>query len=324
MDKTIILLFQKFVDNQCTPQELEQVRDLIAGGVYEKEWDAVLNAEAEKEIADHAPVPNFDASGVLNRINNTITPTRKLRRTMCAVSAAAAVLLMVGLGYLFLKPHPEPAVPALQQLTLNTNGGEQKKITLTDGTEVILNGKSKLRYTDGFAANKREVYLDGEAFFNVTHDATRPFFVHTSKLRVQVLGTSFNVRAYGTDKRSAVSVASGKVGVIGVASHKVFMLLPGQRVACNHKGAFKRDSVAVDDILGWQKGVLSFKQETMQDIAPVLERYYNVNIKISNHRVSEKQITANFNRKTLPQVLAILSQTAGFKYSMSNTEIHIH
>ncbi|MDR6944233.1 ferric-dicitrate binding protein FerR (iron transport regulator) [Mucilaginibacter pocheonensis] len=320
MDQEIILLLRKYAANNCSAHELEQVRQIIASGKYYAEWEAVLLEESLTEDTGPSDASDFKQAEVLNRINRSIKPVKRLIFPRWSLGAAAAILIMLSAGYLFFS-NRNPVLNNRTLLSVSSSDGQQKKITLADGTEVTLNSLSTIHYKDIFNGGKREVYLEGEAFFNVVHDAQHPFIVHTQKLNVHVLGTSFNVSAYIHDKKTTVSVATGKVGVNVSNSAYANMLLPGDRLSYN--GNIQTSHINPDDILGWQKGILIFHQESIRDIAPVLERYYGVHIYFGKNNDPGKQITAAFKQKTLQQVMMILSQTAGFTYKLTNNEIHI-
>ncbi|MCQ6957317.1 FecR family protein [Mucilaginibacter aquariorum] len=323
MDQEIILLLKKYVANSCHRQELEQARQVLASGNYEEEWKAVLEQEAIDDMADDSAVTDFDAERVFSRVQSTIKPVRKINISRWSLGIAASLLLVLSAGYLFWKSTLAPVNDG-PLLSLVTTAGQQKKITLSDGTDVTLNCGSTLQYTAAFTGAKREVYLNGEAFFNVKHDTKRPFLVHTGRLHVQVLGTSFNVNAYRTDKQAAVSVASGKVGVNNTKVPRTYMLLPGDRLSYNNDNTVIKSKMKIEDMLAWQKRTLVFQLETIREIAPKLERYYGVRIFIKPKSVPFKQVTASFTRRTLPQVLNILSQTAGFSYTINKNEVHIN
>ncbi|WP_184550453.1 FecR family protein [Mucilaginibacter sp. FT3.2] len=325
MDQEIIRLLKKYISNNSSPQELEEVRQIIESGNFEQEWELVLKEEAVLDMADDSVIeePAFDSEKVLDKIRSTTMPVRKLAIQPWLIGIAAILLLTLSIGFLFFKNRAIPATN-VAVLKLVSPAGQQKKITLADGTQIILNCGSTLTYAAKFNNTKREVYLDGEAFFNVKHDASRPFLVHTGRLNVQVLGTSFNVRAYRADAKALVSVASGKVGVNGSKPSGTYMLLPGDRLSYNRDNEFKQDKIKLEDILAWQKGILVFHLETIQEIAPVLARYYGIAITLNPHLYANKEVTASFTQKTLPQVLEILSQTAGFKYVINKNEVYIN
>jgi len=322
MDQEIILLLRKYVNDNCNAKELERVRQIIASGNNDAEWEAVLLEETLTEDTETSDTPNFRQSEVLNRINRSIKPVKRLAFPRWSLGAAAAILIMLSAGYLFFS-NRNPVSNNQPLLSVSSLAGQQKKITLADGTEVTLNSLSTLHYKDIFNGTKREVYLEGEAFFNVVHDARHPFIVHTQRLNVQVLGTSFNVSAYTSDQKATVSVATGKVGVSVSKSSHANMLLPGDKLSYNADNKIQTEHINPDDVLAWQKGILIFHQESIRDIAPVLERYYSVHIYFGKNNNPGKQVTAAFKQKTLRQVMEILAQTGGFTYKLINNEIYI-
>lgn len=322
MDQEIILLLRKYVSNTCTTQELDVVKHLLKSGQHDHEWQAVLQEAAEVDMADDSEVINFDSFGVFDKINSSIQPVRPISYPWW-IGIAASLLIMCSVVYLIWKPKLHQS-RAMTQLSIITDAGQQKKIVLSDGSEVMLNCGSSLRYTSGFIGKNREVYLNGEAFFKVVHDPAHPFIVHTNRVKVQVLGTSFNVRAYATDANSAISVATGKVGVSGHKTKAAYLLLPGDQLSLNRSNEFEKRHASIEDMMAWQKGILIFRLETIEEIAPVLERFYNINIHIKASRQPDKQVSTSFARKALPQVLEVLSQTAGFNYTIKGKEIYIN
>lgn len=325
MDQEVIQLLKKYIANNCSAAELEKVDQIIRSGTFGEEWAHVMEEEAALDMADdHSSAPeHFDAEKVFHKINIAIKPARKFRIHPWLTGIAAALVLTLSITFLFLHTGDTDYSKATV-LKLVSPAGKQEKITLSDGTQVTLNCGSTLTYTSRFGEKKREVYLEGEAFFNVKHDDHKPFLVHSDRLHVQVLGTSFNVRAYRSDKKTTVSVASGKVGVNNHKKSATYMLLPGDLLSYNQDNEFKKDKIKAEDILAWQKGILLFRLETIREIAPVLERFYGVSINIQPASASKKQITASFTQKTLPQVLEILSQTAGFTYVIHKNQVSIN
>lgn len=325
MDQEVVQLLRKYISNNCNAIELEKVSQIMLSGSFEQEWQYVLEEEAALDMAVDSPVNDsaFQSEKVLNKINSTINPAPKFKIQPWFIGIAAALLLTLSIGYLFLN-NRSSTINNTVLLRLTSPAGKQKKVTLDDGTQVILNCGSTLTYAAHFEGNKREVYLNGEAFFDVKHDDQKPFLVHTGRLNVQVLGTSFNVRSYHTDARAIVSVASGKVGVNSSKAAPTYMLLPGDQLSYNRKNEVKSARVSSEEILAWQKGILIFHLETIREIVPVLERYYGVNITVHRNYSPYKQVTASFTRKTLPEVLEILSQTSGFKYTIDKNQVFIN
>lgn len=320
-------LLSKYINNKCTAEELLQVKAILQSGLYQQEWLAVMeDEEAANNLVEGIDLSGhvFDTAKVFKKITESTEPVVKRYPYKWAIGIAASLLISLTAGYLarYTSFAPKQRNYIAKQVT---HAGEQKIVTLTDGSTIILNNRSELRYSSHFASNKREVYLKGEAFFNVKHDTKRPFIVHTTNLKVQVLGTSFNVKSYQNDNHTSVGVVTGKVGVNGSKTKKTYMLLPGNLLSCNNNaGTFKQLSVSTDEILGWQKGLLVFHQEALEEILPELERWYNVSVKVNRKQLLNKRITASFSRKPLNEVMEILSKTAGFTYVINKNQVQIN
>jgi transmembrane sensor len=158
--------------------------------------------------------------------------------------------------------------------------GKRSEITLADGTKVWLNAGSQLSYPLKFTGNTREVYLAGEAFFEVESDAVKPFHVITGDMTIHVTGTRFNVTSYANDQTTQAVLLSGK---IDAARNKRFsrslQLEPGERIVYNKQDErFEKESVDVELYASWVNGYLIFENEPVESIFKKLERYYNKNI----------------------------------------------
>ncbi len=326
MDIQIKDLLTKYISDQCTAEELSQVTAILKSGLYEQEWLAVMEEEAAKDLSANYEIPHFDfnSNRVLERINESTQPRVKSYAYKWAIGIAAALLISVAAGYLahWLNYTPKQEHFMASQAT---QAGERKVITLTDGSKVTLNNRSELRYASDFDGNKREVWLKGEAFFDIKRDTKRPFIVHTEQLNVRVLGTSFNVRSYQNDKQTSVGVVTGKVGVNKANADKTYMLLPGNLLSYHKTSdAFNQQTLSTDEILGWQNGLLVFHQEAIEEIVPELERWYNVSVQVNRKHLLKKRITASFSRKSLPAVMEILSKTGGFTYVIDQDKVQIN
>jgi transmembrane sensor len=154
------------------------------------------------------------------------------KKWMVAASLFAVASLSV-LGF-YNRLQILDVVSPIAQKQFSTVNGQVASLTLADGTRVWLNGGSKLSYPEAFRGDKREITLTGEAFLEVTHDAKKSFIVHTGNIRTQVLGTSFNVKAYPEDSFVKVDVVTGKVGVVAALAPTVF-LTPAEEVTVDKK-----------------------------------------------------------------------------------------
>jgi hypothetical protein len=167
------------------------------------------------------------------------------------------------------------------------------KLMLADGTEVWLNATTKLRFPFKFTGDKREVYLEGEAFFNVAKNAAQPFIVHTEKTDIQVLGTTFNVSAY---KNSITSTALVTGAVTSKTGSTAVTLKPGQAAVLNNNNKFDIQDFDSDEVLAWMKGIYIFQNTSLQDIGKVIERWYGVKVIIDNPAIAAKKFTGGLER----------------------------
>jgi len=169
---------------------------------------------------------------------------------------------------------------------------------LPDSTQVWLNAASTLEYPNRFAPGKREVYLTGEAWFDVKHAKKQPFLIHTGKVTTLVLGTAFNIKAYPGRENIIVSVSRGKVRV-NYEEKEVATLTPGQQVkVSNSNNTAVQKSIAVTETAPWQQGNLVYDDETINDIIADLERIYDVTIRLQNSTLGKERVTTSFRRET--------------------------
>jgi transmembrane sensor len=191
--------------------------------------------------------------------------------------------------------------------------GKMVNITLADGTKVWLNGGSKLTYPEKFRGDKREITLVGEAFLDVAHDVQKTFIVHTGAIRTQVLGTSFNIKAYPEDHVVKVDVLSGKVGVIGASNNarrsQTIFLTPAEEVVFNvdNNLAVKKEMVDVNALTAWRNGELVFKNMPLPEVLNTIEHRFNVKINADLNLV-RCSISANFANVSLVNIMKIMSK----------------
>lgn len=212
-----------------------------------------------------------------------------------AIAAGLAVAVLPGVL-------SEPAVQ-----TYATGKGEKRKITLADGSTVDLNAESRL--TVSFTRGERRVALgEGQAIFDVTHDAQRPFTVAASDRIVRVVGTQFDVR--NRQGYLTVTVAQGKVQVRPAAtsaSRHAFMLKPGQRLAVDRAGVEKLNNVDPQEAMGWRAGRLVYRGEPLANVVAELNRQFVEPIEISDPELAKMPITGVIVLDEQPAVMARLS-----------------
>lgn len=265
--------------------------------------------------------------------NEEHTFIRKNFKNILRWSSAAIFLLLLGMGtYLMIEPsdHPKPiilvqALPNLQKVILNnycendttelsTKNGRKKtctknryyvihtprgkdfKVTLSDGTEILLNSESSLRYPTCFSGKERIVELKGEAYFKVAKNKNMPFVVKTDILQTRVLGTEFNVRAYPYSK-SHVTLIEGSIAVKATNHENTVILNPGEDVyLADETQTFKIQSVDIRNYTAWTNGFLFFENAYLEDIMRELGRWYNVNVEFIDPKAMKYQFNFWVNR----------------------------
>lgn len=199
--------------------------------------------------------------------------------------------------------------------TIYNPPGHIKTVILPDGSKAFLNAATTIRFQHQFSSKTRKVILTGEAYFEVVHDPEKPFIVFTRNISTQVLGTSFDVKAYSNDSSIKIGVVSGKVGVM--LNQSSLMLTPNQTATYDPK-AGKLLKSQLDDASSlkmWTSGQLVFRNETIDDISRILSRRYNVSIIVQNEQVRREILNARFaQNESLENVLNVLCSYVGARY----------
>lgn len=202
--------------------------------------------------------------------------------------------------------------------TLHIPYGKRFSVQLADGSSVVLNAGSTLRYPVNFKdKGQREVYLTGEAFFKVAKDSKRPFFVRAEDLNVGVLGTEFNVSAYPEDATSKVVLVEGSVKL--VADQKSTIMQPGELAN------FEKDNkdleihqVNTSLYTAWMQGGLVFRNMSFEDILKKMERHYDVKIINKNKELATEKFNASFDEQPLLKILEYFKKTYGLSYTQQD------
>jgi ferric-dicitrate binding protein FerR (iron transport regulator) len=243
----------------------------------------------------------------------------RLRGARPAQLAALVLLLVSALGGAYFYGRPVPAVAYRMQ---RTPAGQPQRLRLPDGSVVTLAPQSKLRYPAQFTEAAREVYLEGEAFFEVTKNPHRPFRVHSGAWVTQVLGTKFNVSAVPGAGQLAVSLVEGKVEVQD--KQDKYLLAPGQQLRADvATGRIYRQAFDRQRVLAWRSNQLVFKNEKLADVANQLERRYGVKLVFADPATAEVRLWATFDNEPLPRVLDALRLAGGLHYHREGQVIYL-
>ena len=201
-------------------------------------------------------------------------------------------------------------------------GGEYRLI-LADGTKVWLNSESELKYPVAFQSNERRVYLRGEAYFEVAKNARCPFIVETEETAVQVLGTSFNVRAYTDEGRVYTTLVEGSVR-LSCGRGKLMLLPDEQGIVCAATGEISKQKVNTLLYTAWKDGRFVFENQTLEDIMRTLVRWYDVNVLYTSERVKEAMFNGNLKRyDDFNRIVEMLEMTGVAHFKINGNTIVI-
>lgn len=246
--------------------------------------------------------------------------TKRLRLFRLTGAVAASVLLCLASWFIY-----DYRKPATMQTV--SAGATISVITLPDQTKVTLNRYSSLTYPDCFKEGRREVQLQGEAYFEVEKDVRHPFVVKADPVEVEVLGTHFNVEAYPGDAEVKTTLLEGSVAVRAPAENSRIMLSPGESAVYNRAGKTLQEEKTGenDTATGWRDGHFHFDYLPLQEIARELSNAFHVKIRITDEDIKDFHIRAHFTEgESLEQMLDLLQSAGNFSYARVNDTILIH
>nr|WP_068888140.1 FecR domain-containing protein [Pedobacter panaciterrae] len=284
-------------------------------------------------------------------LKNSIEPQSEVniipvRKNYMWLKIAAAILVIVGIGVIYKNNLKEPLPNASLITHFSTKGGEKKKITLPDGSMVLLNARSVLTVDKNFNDKNREVNLVGEAFFDVTHNKNRPFKVHTEDFDINVLGTSFNVKIYPGEATSETVLIKGLIVMEGKGTKgSSITLRPSQKVTFykkveelpsnikSQKPSAVHPQIAINQYtkvndstiveMAWTQNRLEILDQTFAEVKGDLERWFNVEIIFKDHEVEKYHFTATFRHENIEQALKAFQDAEHFKYEIKGNQVTI-
>ena len=203
-------------------------------------------------------------------------------------------------------------------------GGEYR-IELEDGTKIWMNSESRLRYPVAFFNDTREVYLEGEAYFEVQRDVNRPFIVHSGEQKETVLGTSFGISCYASEVNDYTTLVSGKVKVDFKRGKQSFVLEPGMQVAYDKKSGIATErKVDVAEFVAWKNGKYVFKQKCLEDILSTLSRWYDFEVFYQNEDVKEILFSGELRRfDDFNYLLRLIERTSDVKFIIDKKVVRV-
>jgi transmembrane sensor len=331
-------LFQKYADRTCTQAEHAELMILINDENKAGEIDLLMNDEWE----NHINGPEIDKNRLDQLFNHVLSAgeygedTDQLIKLNTGRSwiiwAAASLVLCVSSFWFYSLDHDiSTGLKQAQVSETKTNpvvnlvaANEHRKIKLPDGSVVILNNTSTLEFPAKFSGNTREVILKGEGYFDIKHNAEKPFIVHTGKISTTVLGTAFNIKAYDKENDVVVTVTRGKV-MVKNEDKTLGVIIPDQQIVFN-KTEMKSSLIPViaSKMVEWQEKDLYFDDVTMDEAAAQLAKRFNVKIKFASEESKDCRFTATFLKgESLDEILQIITSFNHITYQKKAGEIII-
>lgn len=385
-------LLQKFVLNQCTPEETNEVIAYYKKNQLTDDFPTVEDVQnlldempkMDKQTADDIFMNILSASKEEEKDETVIEMPARKPNYRKYISIAASVVVLLGIGFfykqnLITKPAEKEfdfkSTDIVLQLengdiqviseknssivkdakgnivgnqtgdklvyenssnpeklvynTIKIPYGKKFRLQLSDGTFVHLNSGTTLRYPIKFIAGEnRQVFLDGEAFFDVAKDKKHPFIVNADNLNVRVLGTHFNVSNYPEDALTDVVLVEGSVGMYESKEQfdasKNIILKPGFKGSFNKENAkISTKAVLTDIYTSWINGGLTFRNMTFKNIITKLERRYNVTIVNKNEKLANEKFNASFKEESIENVMSYFNDIHGINYTIKDNQILI-
>jgi len=303
MDRNIIeALLDRYLKGETSREENELVESwLEENNNPHSQWQHFNQNRKDQWLAD--VFGQVQDSIKANELKIVAMPQRKhLWRRIAAVAAVLAICFTLYLEWPALQNRLHPARLTALAVPLN----QQKQITLADGSKVWINASSQLKYPQQFNGKTREVYLSGEAYFDIQHDASKPFIIHTGKIITTVLGTAFDIKEDKISHTIKVTVTRGKVRVAN-GNKQLGILTPNQQISFNLLDS-KATQTEVDakQAIAWQNE-LHFEDITFAEAASQLQQRFNVKINFSNDKVKNCRFTGTaLKGEKLDKILKVI------------------
>ena len=333
-DEQFILLATKYLSKEASLEEIELFNSMRKDRKYSALFTRI--AEQWNKMEDTESVYGYDVEKGLKRLaakirnyNPAFQWEQKAKQQhyyfhqplFFRIAAACAVLILFIAGAFFISHVLNRRPDEIIWNEKKTVMGEKVILTLLDGTKITLNADSKLRYPVCFGEESREVSLQGEAYFEVTHNADKPFIVHTGNISTTDLGTKFDVKAFPNDTNITISLDDGKVKVStdGLNTKgKEIILAPTQQLVYNK--ADEKSSINPFDIqetIGWKDNILVFDNVSLSNMLVPLERYFGVKFEIADPSLADRPIKANFRNESFWTVVKVIEKATGLAYKTS-------
>ncbi|MBX2842588.1 MAG: FecR domain-containing protein [Flammeovirgaceae bacterium] len=330
-------LIEDYLSNKIRKADLDIFLNGFSQKIVKEEYDKVLNAYFNELVISEKRKPNdgldnLKISKEAQRITKpSVKPENRFLNHWKAAYRIAASLILIGgivsLFWVYLNNYSgkeeKSEIISLEERIVPP--GKKGSFTLSDGSFIHMNADSRLSFPFRFEGKNREVSMAGEAYFDIERDESRPFIINTEKVKIKVLGTSFNVKAYKGENEVSVSVESGRVLVSEISENpQQYELTVNQKLIYNLVS--KSFQVVNEDLLAdldWRKGILKFNQTSFREIEKTLERWYGIDLIVEDPAIYQKKIRGVHHNESLKAVLESLEFAFGIKYEIVDKTVKL-
>jgi len=295
-------ILDRYLKGEASTGEIEQVEIwLNNNGNPNSEWQQMDKASRDRWL--EGLFNNIQSSAGINGSKVVTMPRRVLWRRIVAVAAVVAIFFTIYLEWPALQNKLHP----IQLTALKVPANQKTQIVLADGSKIWINSLSEIKYHKVFNGKTREVYLSGEAYFDIRHDAARPFIIHTGKVLTTVLGTAFNIRQDSLMHTVVVTVARGKVSVAN-GDQPLGTITPNQQISFNEiNQQHTQKDVDAEQVIAWRESDIHFNDITFADAAVQLQQRFKVKISFTNDKVKNCRFTGTaLKAERLADVLKVI------------------
>jgi hypothetical protein len=330
-------LLEKYLNGLTGSEENKIVESLIGDIEYESQLKKFF--EREWEHTDNDSADNKEKlDRILDHVHHIIRKSEYQKRSRFIYKAAnfyakAAAILLIPLiitgiiGYSKIRKNISSTSEVSREVIINEVStstiiapfGSRVSFTLPDSTRGMLNSGSKLTYSMPFSSN-RKVGLEGEAWFDVKHDAANPFEIRAGNSNLKVLGTSFNISAYPAENYIEVVLSRGKVEFSDDANSSKVTMFPSERLIY-HDGTISKSVTDPAKFNSWTEGKLVFRGDRMAEVGRRIERWYNVKFELADRELEKYSFRGTFVDDSLEDVLNLLSMTSPISYKITPRRI---
>jgi len=314
------------VSGTASAKETEDVISMLAAGerngilrnYIENDWNEFIRSDINAGDRLRPLLDSIHHQISLTEFRRKESVVRRLTRIYARAAAVILLPVLLAAGFMLLRGKDgslaRPAVASIY-----APHGSRVAFSLPDGTEGMLNSGSTLTYTMPFDL-KRDVSLTGEAWFEVTRDESHPFSVVTEDLQLTVLGTTFNVSAYPEERYAEVVLETGSVMVNCGSYEEGMVMQPSERLVYQD-GQAHRSIADPGKYSSWTEGKLTFRSDSMSEVARRIERWYNVKVELMDSELEKYSFRATFEDDPLEEVLKFLSMTSPIRYEITPREL---